>query len=98
METNNTTTLLHLIREALEDDHVDSQLKHQMAKEGRAFKADEVTLEAACIHLIGLLTPMFVKHQNKIPASLKAVYQFVVEKGEKYKMLGIGIQNVDLWF
>lgn len=82
----------------LQDNQVTIDLKQQISKEGRALKNGEETIAIVCVNLTGILTSYILKNRHHIPKTVDDLYQFVISKGQKYKSLGIGLQNISLWF
>lgn len=90
--------LLKYIELTLKDNQVDIDLKHKIAKVGRALKNGEEVFGIVCLNLTGIITSYVLKHQNNIPKSLDHLYHFVLDKGQRYKALGIGLGNMSSWF
>lgn len=89
--------LMSLIVGVLEDQTVEIELKHLLAKEGRALRDQKNSLSCICSQLVYILTPYVIKHKNKVPQSVKQLYQEVTDRGERYWNLAKGISSMGIW-
>ena len=95
---NKEIILIDKIKTVLKDEKVDIALKHKIAKEGRSLKNGDESFQMVCLNLTGILTSYILEHKNNIFEDIHDLYSFVVGVGQRYKSLGIGIQNISSWF
>lgn len=46
------------------------------------------------LNLIGILISYILDHKNKIPKDVHNLYSFIMGSSQRYKSLGIRIQNI----